>query len=95
MRKIARVGKFSPHDAALDSAVGGADRLSVGDGSPHPGHLRVPNQRVNFENLIGGEWAGLPVIHDLSVELNLDDLTTLEKNATRWFEGNLRVGSAL
>jgi len=49
--KIVRVGKSSPHDAALDGAVSRTDRLSVRDGSFHPGDLRVPNRRVNFLEL--------------------------------------------
>ena len=39
---------FLPHDAALDGAVGGTDRLGVRDGSLHPGDLGVPNRRVNI-----------------------------------------------
>jgi len=56
--EMARGGKFSPHDAAFDGAVCGTDRLSVGDGSSHPGDLRVP------------------VVDNLRIKLNLDDLTT-------------------
>lgn len=41
----------------------------------------------------GPIWADLPVVDDLRVKLNLDDLTTLEK-ATSEFRGNLGAGGA-
>ena len=49
--KMVRVGRFSPHDATFDGAVGGTDRLGVRDGSLHPGDLRVPSRRVNSREI--------------------------------------------
>ena len=72
---------FSPHDAALDGTVSRTDRLGgVRDGSLHPGDLGVPKStRQILANPVNKKWAGLPVVDDLRVELNLDNLTTLEK----------------
>lgn len=46
---------------------------------------------ASFTRLI---WADLPVVDDLRVELNLDDLTTLETKAARQLQANLRVETA-
>lgn len=79
---------FSPHDAALDGTISGTDGLLVRDCSLHPGDLWIPNGRVNpIVSFTGTIRTDLPVVDDLRVELNLNDLTTLMTEATREFGG--------
>lgn len=56
--------------------------MSVLDSSLHPGDLGIPNGRVNFRELHSGD-IGLPVVDDLGVELDFDNLTALEAKTVR------------